>query len=252
MVKHIYNLHRDKNPGRDRLFIPRIDLATVPKSCDFRSQMPAVYDQGNYGSCTANAGAADWDWIFHREGGKYITPSRFYIYRNERDIDGSPAYEDAGSTGRTLMEAMTQFGVCPESMWSYTDEHFAEKPTKDCYAYGADHQALKHERVSQSKIMIEAAISQGIPLCIGIAVYESFESEEAASTGHIPMPESYESLLGGHEVLMVGYNQDGGIIRNSWGASWGDKGYFYLPWDYLLYPELTFDFWALQKVETGE
>jgi C1A family cysteine protease len=85
----------------------------------------------------------------------------------------------------------------------------------------------------------------------GFTVYESFESEQVAKTGKVPLPPRSEQVLGGHAVLAVGYNdaQQSFIVRNSWGPNWGMKGYFWMPYGYVTDPQLASDFWAIYTVE---
>lgn len=83
---------------------------------------------------------------------------------------------------------------------------------------------------------------------LGFTVYESFESQDVASTGVVPMPGTDEQALGGHAVVGVGYDdsQQRFIVRNSWGDAWGMKGYFTIPHDYLANRDLSDDFWAIR------
>jgi len=92
-------------------------------------------------------------------------------------------------------------------------------------------------------------LADGFPFEFGFSVYESFESDQVARTGLVPMPKRGESLLGGHAVVGVGYDQatERLIVRNSWGVGWGDKGYFYLPFAYASNRNLSDDFWKVSK-----
>ena len=88
---------------------------------------------------------------------------------------------------------------------------------------------------------LKSALAEGFQVAIGIQVYDSFESNQVAQNGVVPLPRRGEQFLGGHAVLAVGYKDDAmikgrGVVicRNSWGESWGDKGYFYLPYSYFV------------------
>ena len=113
------------------------------------------------------------------------------------------------------------------------------------------HQALTYARVDQTAEAMEQVLAQGFDIIFGFAVYASFESQAVAKSGIMPMPEKKEKDLGGHAVLIVGYDRTKKmfIVRNSWGAEWGDKGYFYMPYEYALDPNLCDDFWAIYTVE---
>lgn len=88
----------------------------------------------------------------------------------------------------------------------------------------------------------------------GFSVYESFESAEVARTGVANMPGRKETLLGGHAVMAVGYDDKSGrfLVRNSWGARWGQEGCFTMPYEYLLEENLSADFWTVRLVETDQ
>jgi C1A family cysteine protease len=94
-------------------------------------------------------------------------------------------------------------------------------------------------------------LSLGYPFVTGFTVYESFESAEVARTGIAPLPDPDERVLGGHAILVIGYDLDKKlfICRNSWGTDWGDKGIFYLPFEYLADTDLSSDQWTLRTVE---
>jgi len=103
--------------------------------------------------------------------------------------------------------------------------------------------------VEATEQAIKAALSSGYPVVVGINVYSSFEGGDVAQTGNVPLPQPGEQQLGAHAVVCVGYTYDRWIMRNSWGAQWGDQGYFYLPIQYLTDPNLcTTDFWVITSV----
>jgi C1A family cysteine protease len=97
---------------------------------------------------------------------------------------------------------------------------------------------------------MKACLARGFPFLLGFSVYESFESAAVARTGRVPMPGSREAMLGGHAVVCCGYTAKGEwLVRNSWGAGWGEAGYFYFPQAYLLDENLSDDFWTVQQVK---
>jgi C1A family cysteine protease len=95
---------------------------------------------------------------------------------------------------------------------------------------------------------MKACLASGYPFIFGFTVYDSFESDAVAKTGIVPMPSKTELVLGGHAVMAVGYDDSKKwfIVRNSWGEDWGDKGYFYIPYDYLTNKNLASDFWTIK------
>jgi C1A family cysteine protease len=107
-----------------------------------------------------------------------------------------------------------------------------------------------YQRVTQTLGQLKGCLASGFPVVFGFVVYESFESQEVASTGQAQVPPAGEKQLGGHAVLAVGYDEDlqRFIVRNSWGRKWGMQGYFTLPYPYFLQDTLSGDFWTIRSV----
>lgn len=255
--KHGLGWLPDQPDSRDFIFkpgAPRLAVAPLPPVVDLRKSCPPVYDQGQLGSCTANALAAAFDFDRHREGDTFITPSRLFIYYNERAMEGTTA-TDAGASIRDGVKTLRKIGVVPEREWPYVIADFTEKPSAKCYQDAKKYESLSYARIlrpaSDPTGDMVACLAQGDPFVAGITVYESFESPHASATGIIPVPKPGEKALGGHAILIVGYERAKNqfICRNSWGTSWGDKGYFYLPYDYLASSKLASDIWVIKTVE---
>jgi len=258
-----YNLRPDIPDFRDRY---RATAVVNPaKSVDLRSGMPPVYDQGKCGSCTAQAIAAalEFDEMKQRSGSgggsssgadsaSVFTPSRLFIYYNERAREGTVS-SDSGSSLRDGIKTVARQGFCSEQEWPYDIEKFADQPPQSCYDSAAQHKAVEYNRVTQSLYQLQDALSSGFPVICGISVYESFESDDALRTGRIPYPDKSEQLLGGHGILLCGYNnaQRTFTFRNSWGTSFGDAGYGYIPFNYILNADLASDFWVVTRVSGG-
>lgn len=225
-------------------------VSSQPRHVDLRSGLPVSYDQGQLGSCTANAIGAAYEFGLRKQGKSDFMPSRLFIYYNERLIEGS-VRTDAGAEIRDGIKTLASQGVCTEASWPYVVSKFARKPPKRCYTQALKHQALVYKRVNQTVDDLRATLASGLPVVIGFSVYDSFESQEVADTGILNMPDKGESLLGGHAVLVVGYDDSSGrwIVRNSWGTSWGMNGHFTMPYAYLTDTDLSSDFWTVQIVE---
>lgn len=244
---------------RDKYFEPTTALAhptvsPLPKQTDLRAQCSPVYNQGQLGSCTANALAAAFDFDRHKEGRDFMTPSRLFIYWNERDLEGTVG-TDAGAAIRDGVKVLRRIGTPPEINWPYNIAKFTEKPNEECFEIAEKNEALTYMRIRRSQSAktydMQACLASGYPFVAGFSVYESFENPEVTKTGIVPLPASDERLLGGHAVLVVGYDEDKRwfIVRNSWGEGWGDHGYFYMPFDYLTNEHLSSDFWLIKTVE---
>jgi C1A family cysteine protease len=250
-----YGWHPDLPDKRDlyRRFVPQ-SVQSLPPKVDLRPKCPAVYDQGRLGSCTANAIGAAHQFEQIRQAGKKrrnFVPSRLFIYWNERSLEGTIS-EDAGAYIRDGIKSLVKWGVCPETEWPYVESRFAVKPSTTAFIHAAQHQALKYQRLDQNLQQLRACLASGHPFVFGFTVYESFESKSVAKVGIIPMPGPGERSMGGHAVLCVGYDDESKyfIVRNSWGASWGDKGHCHMPYAYLADSDLSADFWTVTLVET--
>jgi C1A family cysteine protease len=236
---------------RDRLYkVPR-KATSLPPSVDLRSRCPVVYDQGSLGSCTANAiGAAIQFDQRKQKLAQTFVPSRLFIYYNERGLEGTIP-TDAGATLRDGIKTVASLGACPEPLWPYVEEKFADRPPAQCYKIGKTHPAMQYSRLIQNLGQMKACLAAGYPFVFGFTVYESFESDEVASTGVAPMPGVSEMVLGGHAVMAVGYDDKSSrfLARNSWGLDWGMGGYFTMPYPYLADNNLADDFWTIRLVK---
>lgn len=229
--------------------VPKSLPRTVTLEDNIGFQFP-VYDQGDLGSCTANAIAAACEYQLRQQHLPEFTPSRLAIYYGERKIEGSIG-SDAGAMIRDGMKVVAREGVADERIWPYaTDERtFTEQPPEEYYQQAALRQVVSYERVEQNERAIRQALAAGHPIVFGISVYESFESAAVDKTGKVPMPKSSEAMLGGHAILMTGYTPTLVHFRNSWGVGWGRAGYGSLPLDYVLNGDLAEDFWIVKLVE---
>jgi len=237
---------------RDFLYAaPPAFLRALPPKVDLRAKCPRVYDQGQLGSCTANAvgGAIEFDQMKEQLPQIFI-PSRLFIYYNERVIEGT-VDSDSGAMLRDGIKTVAKQGACPEPMWPYLINKFKTKPSAACYTEAAKHTAVSYQRLVQSLSQMQGCLASGYPFVFGFTVYESFETDVVARTGHAPMPESGEVVLGGHAVCAVGYNMARRwfLCRNSWGLKWGMKGYFTIPFAYLTDSDLSADFWTIRVVQ---
>jgi len=242
----------DLPDSRDRMFAaPSATLGALPPRVDLRTQCPPVYDQGALGSCTANAiaGALQFDEMKQAEADAF-TPSRLFIYYNERVIEGT-VDEDSGAMLRDGIKSVAKQGAPHEVLWPYRITKFRDKPSAAAYTDAAKHQALLYQRVPRTRDQMKGCLAEGYPFVFGFSVYESFESAAVARSGVVPMPSPRESLLGGHAVLAVGYDDATArfLLRNSWGGGWGQAGYGTIPYDYLLDANLSDDFWTVRLVE---
>lgn len=222
----------------------------TPPLVDLRAQCPPVYDQGNLGSCTANAIAGAFQFELMKQKLPVFNPSRLFIYYNERVLEGH-VKEDSGAQLRDGVKSVATSGVCDETLWPYAVSKFAKKPTKSLYTKALKNKALQYTRLNNTAINeLKTCLAGGNPFVFGFTAYQSFEGDAVAKSGVLPMPSKTESVIGGHAVMAVGYDDQkkAFIVRNSWGGSWGLKGYFYMPYDYITSTDLADDFWTISQV----
>ncbi len=225
--------------------------AILPASINLTAGMPPVYDQGQWGSCVSNATAAALDFERKRQKEAFISPSRFFIYFNGRQIEGDPIGEDTGLFVRDGVKSVSKYGACPEAEWPYITADFAATPSAKAYADAKKARAIGFLKVTQTLSQMQGCLALGFPFVFGFEVFDSFESDVVASSGVVPMPNTQiEQDLGGHSVVCVGYDNATQRFRcrNSWGTSWGQAGYFTMPYAYLTSQVLSADFWTIRVV----
>jgi hypothetical protein len=247
---HHYGWKPDLPDHRDLKFTAlKAVIANLPPKVDLRSGCPPVYDQGQLGSCTGNAIAAALEFELIKQSSPDFTPARLFIYYNERVIENT-VDTDSGAQIRDGIKTVNNQGVCPETMWPYVVSEFAQKPFSTCYTDALTHTVTSYQRVDQDIDQMKGCIAQGYPIVVGFTVYPEFESPDVAQTGIVNLPGAGESPVGGHAVLVVGYDdsQNRFIVRNSWGPAWGMAGYFTMPYAYLTSTVLSSDFWTIRVV----
>lgn len=217
--------------------------SNIPSMVDLRKNFPAAYDQGNLGSCTANAICG----VISYENSNFMG-SRLFLYYNEQKSENN-FQDDAKTELSDGINVLANYGICPESMWSYNESKFATKPPNNCYDVASTNKFMKIKQITNDLKNMKTVLSYAYPFVVGIAIYESFESDQVAKTGVVSMPQIDETCLGGQTVVCVGYddNRQVWIMRNSWGTNWGDNGYFYLPYKYLFNKILATDLWIIMK-----
>jgi C1A family cysteine protease len=241
----------DLPDARDHMYAaPVAMMAALPPKVDLRPNCPTPYDQGQLGSCTGNAIAGAVQFEREKQHLKPdFVPSRLFIYYGERVIEGTVG-TDAGAQIRDGIKVVAKQGVPPETDWPYDIARFADKPPPKAYTDALHDRAVSYSRLTQSLSQLKGCLASGHPFVFGFTVYDSFESQQVAQTGVVPMPAAGESVLGGHAVLAVGYDdtQQRFIVRNSWGTNWGMKGYFTMPYAYLTERNLSSDLWTIRLV----
>ena len=260
---------RDYSPENEKIkpLLKKLNVlstpASLPVKIDLRAWCAPIEDQGALGSCTANAGVGMIEFYEKKAYGVWLDASRLFLYKATRNLLGWTG--DTGAYLRTTMGAMALFGVPPEKYWPYKIASFDAEPTAFLYAFAQSFQAINYYRLdpvgttpTNLLSQIKTNLAGNLPSMFGFTVYDSISQANGAGKGKIPFPCSTDKVAGGHAIMAIGYddtlaikNTNGGktttgalLIRNSWGTSWGDMGYGWLPYEYVL-KGLAVDWWAL-------
>lgn len=247
-----YGCRPDTQDARDVLF--KLRAVRLPRQVDLRPFCPPVMNQGELGCCTGHGTTAALRYLMLKNNKPDIPLSRLQNYYDARAIENCIG-EDAGAEIRDNIKAAAALGVARETYWPYDIPRFAERPPPQAYDNALHFQALKYERVAISAACLKQALARGLPVIIGVSLYESFESAKVERSGVVPMPKlKTESLIGGHCMLVVGYGQraEHFTVRNSWGDDWGDRGDCYLPYRYLGAPQFGADYWIIKEAELSD
>jgi C1A family cysteine protease len=247
---------------RDLLYAaPVATLAALPAKVDLPPHCPPVYDQGQLGSCTANAiGAAiEFDRMKQKLHPDFV-PSRLFIYYNERVIEHT-VNTDSGAQIRDGIKSVAKQGACKEETWPYEpveadpETHLfpphsppRTKPPAAAYHEARQYKAVAYYRLQQSLAQMKGCLADGFPFVFGFTVYDSLYDAGGNPKTELPMPSGTDNVLGGHAVLAVGYDDSKQLftVRNSWGTGVQDGGYFYIPYAYLVDDNLAADFWTIR------
>jgi len=220
----------------------------VPATFCLNNYRNFTYDQGQLGSCTANAFCASYRLqnIIQNKNVNF-KPSRLYFYYYERVIENS-VDQDAGADVVDGEKFVKLHGICGEKSWPYDITKFAVKPPANCDVEAQQHKISNYSVIPNDANLvtnIKHAILNKQPVLIAVAVYDSFESDVVASTGLVPIPNiATDKCVGGHEMCLIGYDDNRKLftVLNSWGQNWGVNGLCYIPYDYLSNPDLGYEF----------
>ena len=222
--------------------VPKLPLSYMP------SKLGNILDQGNLGTCVANA----FQYTVSVQTNKAAIPSRLMLYAIARCIDGTSLMADDGTTVRTACQELSKYGCCAETLYPYIEDKYSLMPPMSAFIGSKLFRQFKYSFINQDLASLKAALFVNkCPIIFGISVYDSFMTDAVAATGTVPMPDKVnETNIGGHCIVMVGYSDSAKVLYcvNSWGTSWGNRGTFSLPYDYVMDSDLAGDFCVLSIV----
>lgn len=242
-----YGWRPDKPDHRDLKYamMPRL-TAALPPSVDLRPQMPPVVDQGELGACTGNGIAGIIGFLELKDGLVFDPVSRLFIYYGERTIEDTVG-QDAGAEIRDGIKVVASVGACSETRWPYDVTQFTTKPPQTAYDDALKHQVTAYARL-ETPGDFKQCLADGFPFTFGITLYDSFEGADVSATGIVPMPGPGEKPIGGHCMVVGGYDDLAQCytVRNSWGTDWGAAGYCYIPYAYMHSDDVD-DCWTIRR-----
>ena len=248
-----YGWVRDTPDFRDNFWdIPE----SYDKSIDFvdlRKEMGSITNQSVFNCAPVDAVSTLYKYKFSKIAESNISttfePSRSFIYYNARQYYNSLV--DNGCSIRNTLKSFSKLGACSEHRFELNSRNINQKPTDDCYKNSKRHRVKTYQRLRQDIDCLKAALQNGEPFIFGCSVMSSFDSKEVSTSGIIPLPEDNDKPIAAHAMVAVGYDSNNRlfIVRNSWGESWGDNGYCYIPYDYILNESVCADFWIVHEIE---
>jgi C1A family cysteine protease len=225
-----YAVRAESPDWRDLPYEPKVQ--PLQDHVDLRKWAPPVEDQGHLGSCTGNAVVGAYELLTRKQSPeRFQDLSRLFVYYNSRLIENSTG-QDTGAYIRDSIKSMRFYGLCAESIWPYNIENFAVTPSVSCYQDAGSRNIKNYYRVGALEHSLQA-LSQGIPVVFSLRVYSGFELMENTDS-LIPEPDPSEEPIGGHAMVMVGYDlaRQTVLCRNSFGSDWCDHGHCWMSFDY--------------------
>ncbi|MBD0268636.1 MAG: C1 family peptidase, partial [Cyanobacteria bacterium Co-bin8] len=229
----------------------RFDKGQLPHKVDLRKHMTEVEEQVG-SSCVANAFVGAYEYLAKRDLGDAADVSRLFVYYNARSQSGSQN-EDGGTQMYCAIESLIHHGACSEDLWPNDEGLIFTEPDASAYEHAANFKIVEAEVIETDLDLWRHTLAEGYPIAFALNTFESFD-DATRSRGRVPMPKRSDNVRethGWHAMLCVGYSDKDRmfIVRNSWGPAWGDQGYCYIPYDYVIHCDYNaHDSWIIKAL----
>lgn len=249
MTKRVYPVQRREPSIHDPKYSAASPIA-IPNLIDLRQYASPVLDQGQTSACTSFAISGVCEYLENLESEKFVPLSQLFVYNSERQNE-KDFNTDGGAIIADGVAIVCSTGICEESYLPFAESNLYVHPDQAALDNAKLHKGVQGHSVSLVESNILHSLASNLPVIIGLTLYESFESDQVANTGIVPMPDvQSEQMLGGHAIAIYGADRTKRLylIKNSWSTSWGDKGYCWVPFEYVQNPLLGNDYWAISKI----
>ena len=220
-------------------------------------RMPPVLRQGRINACAVNAVANALACQLRRTGDTRAVSrmfmyyvARYYVaryYVARYHVAARHSVRDEGCSLRDVCRAVATYGACDERDWPYSRDFMARRPPKEVFsAARALLPDVKCEVMPQTLHSFVGCLVRGYPIVLGMSIFTNIRA--ARLTGVLDMPKPGDVHLGGHAVVVCGYDMGTRLFRvqNCWGTEWGDEGFLSLPFEYVVSPTLCWDIWVVR------
>lgn len=253
----------------NRVTVPSVSLrnvstATLNRFVDLSRLFPPCFDQGSLGSCVAQSYVAVVSYLYKvrgRRNAPHFLGSALFLYYNSRALRKSTNV-DSGAYLVDGIRAMVKWGVSSDACWRYRISKFKQRAPNRCYREAKRRVCRGYANMYNKNLQVlKQNLLSGLPIVVGIAIFDPFESAQVATTGIVPMPKPSDRFLGGHAVVIVGFSDDFNtsgrergvtgyfLVRNSWGTRWGVQGgHFWIPYEYVLSNYYTSEMWIVSAM----
>jgi C1A family cysteine protease len=221
------------SPQDDRDYRYSQKKIELPEYLDLRENDSTIENQGSIGSCVANAIATAYELMVRKlYPDKFAELSRLFIYYNSRLFNNS-IKEDSGTYIRDGLKSASRYGICSENLWPYIVDNFDKQPSPKCYVDASQRLITRYEVLYTLRDMLEI-INDQRPIIVSMYIYRGFMNMDVMKSV-VRMPNDSEQNIGSHAVVLVGYDLKRQLFlaQNSFGTSWGDNGYFWIPFEYI-------------------